>query len=239
MKHLFGNLRGDIFGGITAGIVALPLALAFGVHSGMGAAAGLYGAIALGFFAAVFGGTNTQISGPTGPMTVISAVIIAEAVTYAGNLEDGLNIILVTFLLAGAFQILLGFLRIGRYIRFIPYPVISGFMTGIGVIIILLQIFPMFGEVSPHSMFEVILNAHTALLNVNWYSFGLGIGTIAIVYLFPYITRLIPSQLIALTAVTAVAYFMKMPVPTIGDIPRALPKLQFNTIFSFNIFSKF
>ncbi|RKN83007.1 SulP family inorganic anion transporter [Ulvibacterium marinum] len=146
MKKLFVNLKGDLFGGITAGIVALPLALAFGVSSGLGPSAGLYGAIFISFFAALFGGTNTQISGPTAPMTAVSMVIIASIIAvYDGSVEKALPAILTVFLLAGLMQIGLGLLGIGRYIRYIPYPVVSGFMTAIGVIIIITQILPALG----------------------------------------------------------------------------------------------
>ena len=142
----FSHFRGDLFGGITAGIVALPLALAFGLQSGLGAAAGLYGAIFIGFFAALFGGTNTQISGPTAPMTAVSMVVIAGIVAAnEGNLERAIPSILMVFLLAGIIQVVLGFLKVGQYIRYIPYPVVSGFMTGIGVIIIITQLLPMLG----------------------------------------------------------------------------------------------
>ena len=146
MAKLLNNLRGDLFGGITAGIVALPLALAFGVSSGLGPSAGLYGAIFISFFAALFGGTNTQISGPTAPMTAVSMVIIAGIIAvYDGSVEKALPAILMVFLLAGLMQIGLGLLGIGRYIRYIPYPVVSGFMTAIGVIIIITQILPALG----------------------------------------------------------------------------------------------
>ena len=142
----FNYLKGDLLGGLTAGIVALPLALAFGLQSGMGAEAGLYGAIFISFFAALFGGTNTQISGPTAPMTTVSTVAIAGIVaSFGGNLERALPSILIVFLIAGLFQILIGFLKVGKYIRFIPYPVLSGFMTGIGIIILVTQLFPMLG----------------------------------------------------------------------------------------------
>ena len=146
MKKLFSNIKGDAFGGITAGIVALPLALAFGVSSGLGPTAGLYGAIFISFFAALFGGTNTQISGPTAPMTAVSMVIIAGIVAVNdGNIEKALPVILTVFLLAGLMQIGLGVIGIGKYIRYIPYPVVSGFMTAIGVIILVTQIFPSVG----------------------------------------------------------------------------------------------
>ena len=146
MKKLFSNIKGDAFGGITAGIVALPLALAFGVSSGLGPTAGLYGAIFISFFAALFGGTNTQISGPTAPMTAVSMVIIAGIVAANdGDLSKALPAILTVFLLAGLFQIVLGVIGLGKYIRYIPYPVVSGFMTAIGVIILLTQILPSLG----------------------------------------------------------------------------------------------
>ncbi|WP_104735223.1 SulP family inorganic anion transporter [Hanstruepera ponticola] len=146
MKNLFSNLRGDAFGGITAGIVALPLALAFGVSSGLGPDAGLYGAIFISFFAALFGGTNTQISGPTAPMTAVSMVVIAGIIaTNDGDVEKALPAILTVFLLAGLMQIGLGAIGLGKYIRYIPYPVVSGFMTAIGVIILLTQVLPSLG----------------------------------------------------------------------------------------------
>jgi len=148
MKNLFDfkHLKGDLLGGITAGIVALPLALAFGLQSGLGAEAGLYGAIFISFFASLFGGTNTQISGPTAPMTAVSMVVIAGIIAAnEGNLEKEIPSILIVFLLAGLMQIGIGFLKVGRYIRYIPYPVVSGFMTGIGVIILITQILPMVG----------------------------------------------------------------------------------------------
>ena len=148
MKNLFNfkHFKGDLFGGITAGIVALPLALAFGVSSGLGPSAGLYGAIFISFFAALFGGTDTQISGPTAPMTAVSMVVIAGILaSFEGDVEKALPAILTVFLLAGLMQVGLGFLGLGKYIKYIPYPVVSGFMTAIGVIILITQILPSVG----------------------------------------------------------------------------------------------
>ena len=146
MKQLFSNIKGDAFGGITAGVVALPLALAFGVSSGLGPSAGLYGAIFISFFAALFGGTNTQISGPTAPMTAVSMVVISGIIAANdGDLSIALPAILTVFLIAGLSQIGLGILGFGKYIKYIPYPVVSGFMTAIGVIILLTQILPSLG----------------------------------------------------------------------------------------------
>jgi SulP family sulfate permease len=146
LKNLFIHIKGDILGGLTAGIVALPLALAFGVSSGLGPSAGLYGAIFLSFFAALFGGTPTQISGPTAPMTAVSMVVIAAILSvHNGSIEQALPYILGVFLLSGIFQIGLGLLGVGKFIKYIPYPVVSGFMTAIGVIILITQISPVLG----------------------------------------------------------------------------------------------
>lgn len=146
MNTFFSNIKGDAFGGITAGIVALPLALAFGVSSGLGPSAGLYGAIFISFFAALFGGTQTQISGPTAPMTAVSMVMIAGIVAANdGDINKAFPLILMVFFLAGLIQVGLGFLGFGKYIKYIPYPVVSGFMTAIGVIILLTQILPSIG----------------------------------------------------------------------------------------------
>ena len=143
---MFTNIKGNLLGGLTAGIVALPLALAFGVSSGLGPSAGLYGAIFLSFFAAFFGGTATQISGPTAPMTAVSMVVIAEIISvHNGSIEKALPYILAVFLLSGIFQIAMGVLGVGKYIKYIPYPVVSGFMTAIGVIILITQILPVIG----------------------------------------------------------------------------------------------
>lgn len=145
-QGFFANFKGDLFGGLTAGIVALPLALAFGVQSGLGAPAGLFGAIFIGFFAALFGGTPTQISGPTAPMTAVSMLVIAGIIqANDGVVADALPSILMVFLLSGVFQILFGIIKVGALIKYIPYPVVSGFMTGIGVIILITQLLPLFG----------------------------------------------------------------------------------------------
>ena len=146
MKFNIPHLKGDVLGGLTAGVVALPLALAFGVSSGLGPSAGLYGAIFLSFFAALFGGTPTQISGPTAPMTAVSMVVIAGISSlHDGNLSQALPYILMVFILSGIFQIIFGLIGLGKYIKYIPYPVVSGFMTAIGVIILITQIQPMTG----------------------------------------------------------------------------------------------
>ena len=228
----FNNLRGDVFGGITAGIVALPLALAFGVQSGAGPVAGLYGAIVLGIFAATFGGTSSQVSGPTGPMTVVAALVVIKAIEEYGSLEAGMGFIICIFLLAGVVQILLGILKLGAYIKYIPYPVVSGFMSGIGGIIILFQIYPFFGQTSPKKVLDVITNIVDVIPIINWEAMIIASSTIAIIYLFPKITKAIPSTLVALISMTIVTTFIGLEVPVIGTIPSSLPELKIGAIAS-------
>lgn len=219
------NLKGDFTGGLVAGVVALPLALAFGVQSGLGATAGLYGAIAVGIFAAIFGGTATQASGPTGPMTVVSAALVAGAIELTGSLEAGMGIILVAFFLGGLFQVAFGFMNIAGYVKYFPYPVVSGFMSGVGLIIVLLQIFPFAGLPASKSTIDVISNL-PALAGANVYALILGAITVGIYLLFPKITKAVPSALVALITATLIAYFSGWDVPIIGEIPSGLPALQ-------------
>lgn len=221
------TIKGDLFGGITAGIVALPLAMAFGVQSGLGAEAGLYGAIAIGIVAAIFGGTKTQISGPTGPMTVVSSLIAATALAQAPTLEIGLAMVFLTFFVAGLLQIVFGLTQVGKLVQFIPYPVVSGFMSGIGLIIIFLQLFPLVGHSSPNKIVDVFVNIMTPLQNMNWAAFMLGLLTIGIIYLFPRFTKVVPSTLVALIVVSGIPQFISMDIPKIGDIPEGLPNLNF------------
>ncbi len=227
----FKNFKGDLTGGLVAGVVALPLALAFGVQSGMGAAAGLYGAIAVGIFAALFGGTDTQASGPTGPMTVVAAALVATALELNGSLENAMGVILLTFLLGGLIQIIFGLLNIAGYVRYFPYPVISGFMSGVGLIIIILQLFPLVGLSSPKSTISVIQELPRMFTEGNGYALALGILTVIIYYVFPKITKAIPSALVALVVASLVGYFLQWDVPVIGEIPSGLPSLQTDTFF--------
>ncbi len=301
----FKHIKGDLFGGITAGIVALPLALAFGVSSGLGPSAGLYGAIFVSFFAALFGGTNTQISGPTAPMTAVSMVVIASIIaTFNGDITKALPAILTVFLLAGLIQIILGMMGLGKYIKYIPYPVVSGFMTAIGIIILITQILPSVGyypkedatfveQFKPQAK-EVILKnilkdeknegllvlenlkqtinkaenitesqildesrviagkessgvlgaikvLPRALNNINWLELLLTLITIIIVYGFKYITKKIPSALVALLVVSGIAIGFKLDYRPIEEIPSGLPipNLNIFTEFNFNTISPF
>jgi SulP family sulfate permease len=225
MKNLFANVRGDITGGITAGVVALPLALALGVASGVGPMAGMYGAIAVGFFAALFGGTPSQISGPTGPMVVVLAGLFA-------SLSGDVELIFTAVLLAGLFQILFGFLGIGNYIRLVPYPVISGFMSGIGAIIIILQIGRLLGHEPPGGTLGALGYIPTALADINFATLALGIGTLVIAYKWPAsLGKYVPGALAALIIGTLVSLFITN-VPILGDIPTGLPSLHLPTFES-------
>ncbi len=228
----FKFTSGDIFGGLTAGVVALPLALAFGVQSGMGAAAGLYGAICIGLFASVFGGTPSQISGPTGPMTVVTTTTVAAFIAVTGSLELALGALVACFVLTGILQIVMGVSRIGSLIRYIPYPVVSGFMSGIGVIIILLQLFPALGQASPQNTLGVVTSIGSAFTGINVWALLYSALTILIIYTFPYINKKIPGSLVALIVVTILAVFLQKEVPTIGTIPQGIPEFRLNDIFS-------
>ncbi|MFT4669370.1 MAG: SulP family sulfate permease, partial [Ulvibacter sp.] len=228
----FSNLKGDLTGGLVAGVVALPLALAFGVQSGMGAIAGLYGAIMVGIFAAIFGGTQTQASGPTGPMTVVSAALITAAIQITGSLEAAMGIILLSFLLGGVLQIIFGLINIAGYVKYFPYSVVSGFMSGVGLIIVILQLFPFVGLSSAKSTFAVLQDFPRLFTELNIYSLALGILTVLIYYLFPLITKAIPSALVALVVAALTGYILGWDVPVIGEIPSGIPNLQISTMFT-------
>lgn len=222
------SIKSNIFSGVTAAVVALPLALAFGVASGAGASAGLYGAIILGFFAATFGGTSTQISGPTGPMTVITATAVAA---FPNDLISVMSIIF----LSGLIQISFGIVGIGKWIKYIPYPVISGFMSGVGVIIIILQINPFLGVEAYGSVIYTLSQLLDTLKQADQNSLIIAYLTLAIMFLTPkFISKVIPSALIALIVVTYFTIYMGYEVAKIGEIPMSLPKIIFP--FSFDLF---
>ena len=225
------RIRGDLLGGLVAAVIALPLALAFGVQSGLGAEAGLYGAIATGIVAAVFGGTPTQVTGPTGPMTVVSSTVVSLAIADAGDIDSALGVILLTFFVGGAAQVVLGLLGVAKYVRYFPYPVISGFMSGVGLIIVVLQIWPFLGTASPKSTIEVISDLGEPLSNINWAAVGIGALTVAVFYVVPRITKVVPAALGALIVATIVSELMGLDVAKIGDLPEGLPSLQVGTMF--------
>jgi SulP family sulfate permease len=213
------RLQGDLFGGLTAAIVALPLALAFGVASGAGPMAGLYGAICVGLFAALFGGTPAQISGPTGPMTIVMASVFTQ---FAGQPAVAFTVVL----LAGAFQVLFGWLRLGRYVNLMPYPVISGFMTGIGCILIIMELDPLLGFPTPQNVINALTVLPGYLANLNPGALAIGALALGVVLFTPKrIGRVVPSPLIAIVVCSLAA--LGLPeVPVLGAIPSGLPQLQ-------------
>lgn len=235
----FKNLRGDLFGGLTAAIVSLPLALAFGVASGAGPIAGLYGAVCVGFFAALFGGTPTLISEPTGPMTVVMTAVVASLTAKAASPEEGLALAFTVVMLAGIFQILFGIFRLGKYITLMPYSVISGFMSGIGVILVILQIAPFLGQASPKGgVLGTLTKLPELLQNIDPVETILGAITLAVIFLMPAkAKKYCPPQLAALIIGTLVSliFFKGADIRIIGEIPMGLPELQMPTFSANNL----
>ena len=222
------NVRGDVFGGVTAAVIALPMALAFGVASGAGAEAGLYGAILVGLFAALFGGSPTLISEPTGPMTVIFTAVIAKLI--ASDPVNGMAMAFTVVVMAGMFQILFGALRLGKYVTLMPYSVVSGFMSGIGIILIILQIGPLLGQPSPSGGVLAVLEGLPDLVaGIRAEETALALLTVAILFLMPgRFKRYVPPQLLALIAGTlvSIALLHSEEIRRIGEIPTGLPEFQ-------------
>ncbi len=225
------HLRGDIFGGVTAAVVSLPMALAFGVASGAGPVAGLYGAVLVGLFAAVFGGTSTLISEPTGPMTVVMSAVLTTMM--ASNPENGMAMAFTVVMIAGVFQILLGLLKLGKYITLMPYSVISGFMSGIGVILILLQIAPFLGQAPPEGGVMGTLQAIPELWkNITPHETLLALLSLAVLFLVPKTwAKFVPPQLIVLVLGTLASlyFFTDLDIRRIGEIPLGLPSIHLPT----------
>ncbi len=221
MKYSLDTFRGDLFGGLTSTVVALPVALGFGIASGMGAAAGLHGAIAVGFFASAFGGTRSQISGPTAPMTVVMAVVITSHTT---SLAEALTVVVM----AGLLQILLGLSRIGRFVAYTPYVVVSGFMSGVGIIIMLMQILPALGApIAPGGPMGAASALPDAVLNIDANAAAVAAVTLAIAFLWPRrLARFVPGLLAAMAAGTLLGVVWLKGAPAIGPIPTDLPGLQ-------------
>ncbi len=201
-EYSVSQLRGDILGGVTATVISMPIALAFGVASGLGAVAGLYGAIAVGFFAAIFGGTNTQISQPTAPMTVAMAVIVT---TYADSFGEAFTIVMM----AGTFQVLLGVSRIGRYVAYTPRVVVSGFMSGIGLIVMTMHLLPLMGmPPSQGGALGTLTELPEAINNANFQALAIGGVSLAIAILWPAkVEKFVPGPIVAILVGTVLSIF--------------------------------
>ena len=225
------NIRGDIFGGLSAAVVSLPMALAFGVASGAGAAAGVYGALLVGLFASLFGGCKTLISEPTGPMTVVFTVVIANMI--AAHPEQGMAMAFTVVMMAGVVQIILSSLKLGRYLTMIPYSVISGFMSGIGCILIILQLAPLIGAKSPEpGVLGTLSNLSEIFSQFSLNEVSLAVISAAILFLTPKsITKKVPPQLLALIGVTVISVilFGNSNISRIGAIEIGLPSFYFPT----------
>lgn len=226
----FGNLRGDLLGGLTAAIVSLPMALTFGIASGVGAEAGLYGAILIGLFASLFGGTATLISEPTGPMTVVMASVVSSLL--ASNPENGLAMAFTVVILAGMFQIVFGMMKLGKYITLMPYSVVSGFMSGIGVILIILQLAPAMGQATPSGgVVGTLLELPSIVANINNYELFLFGITLACLFFTPRSIRMrFPPQLLALVGISVLAALLlqqndNVSLRMIGQIEVGIPTL--------------
>ncbi|WP_087505332.1 SulP family inorganic anion transporter [Neiella marina] len=233
------NVKGDLFGGVTTAIVSLPMALAFGVASGAGAEAGLWGAILVGLFAALFGGSRTLISEPTGPMTVVMAAVLTSMM--AKHPDGGLAMAFTVVMMAGAFQIALGALKLGKYITLMPYSVISGFMSGVGVILVILQLGPFLGQPTPAGGAIGTIQALPDLIrNIDFGEFLLGSLTLGVLFFMPKkYKKQVPPQLVALVAVTLVSMllFSSEGIRRIGEIPSGLPSIVWPT-FSWGLLSE-
>ncbi len=213
---LFSNLLGDVMGGIMTTVVAIPVAMAFGIASGLGAAAGLYGAMCCGLFTALFGGTKGQQSGPTGPVAVIIASMLA-----ANN--GNLSIVFAAIILGGILQIVAGKFGWGDLVRYLPYPVISGFMTGIAFIIILLHVNPLFGIKGSKQIMENIASFPSIATEMNLAALGIGVLTLVLIYGMKLISKKIPASLIALLIASTASVVLNLKIPRIGEIPSQLP----------------
>ena len=223
-----GNIRGDVFGGVTAAVIALPMALAFGVASGAGAEAGLYGAIFVGLFASLFGGSPSLISEPTGPMTVVFTAVIAKLI--ASDPTNGMAMAFTVVIMAGLFQILFGVMKLGKYVTLMPYTVVSGFMSGIGIILIILQLGPLLGQPAPAGGVIGVLESLPILLSgIQADESMLAVLTLGILFLLPKsLKKYLPPQLVALIVCTliSVVFLNIADVRRIGEIPTGLPDFQ-------------
>lgn len=235
-KTLKKTIKGDFTGGLTAAIIALPMALAFGLQCNPDhPEIGLYTAIFLAIIASIVAGTKTLISDPTGPMTIIAAGIIASA----GGAESGLSTIIVSFAFAGIFQILFGLIKVAQYVKYISYPVLSGFMGGIGIIIILFQWNSFFGDPPRKEIFDIIGHLPEPIIHHHWSAIILGLSTLTLIYLIPLLSKKLPSGLIALVVGTIISFFLDpswgsdWEFETIGFIPDNLPSFKME-IFNFD-----
>lgn len=224
-KGIISNVRGDVLAGITVAMVVLPMALAFGVASGLGAIAGMWSAVAAGLIAGPLSGSAWSVGGPTGPLT-----IQILSMTQTNQLADGspdFIFVFTTVALAGFLLIMMGLLKLGQFIKFTPYSVISGFMTGLGVLYMLLQLNPFLGLPGVKSITSAITELPSSLAHASPLAMGVGVLTLLIVVYWPKISPVtwLPGPLIGLLAGTVATVVFGLDIPKIGDIPTGLPEL--------------
>lgn len=226
------NLRGDAFGGLTAAVVALPMALAFGVAATGDPAPGLWGAVIIGLVASLFGGTPTLISEPTGPMTVVFTSVILSFTATAPDKATAMAMAFTVVILAGLFQILFGVFRLGRYVTQMPYTVISGFMSGIGAILVILQLPAFLGQTASGGVMGTLTSLPSLVMGVQPMELLLALITVAILWFTPAgIKKFCPPQLLALVlgTVLSVTLFQSAELKTIPPFTAELPTLQMPT----------
>lgn len=232
IKSRLQILSGDVFGGINSAIIALPQALAFGVATGFGASAGIWGAIILCFAAGILGPKVPLISGPTGPMTIVIASVAAA-------LSHDINAVIIIMLLAALIQLLFSVTSVSDIVKYVPYPVISGFMNGVGIIIILIQLNPLIGHPTISNTFDSIKHFFINAQNINMPAMYLGLLTLLIVFAIPKkINKYVPSQILALVVCTLISVKLGLDVPRISEIsvefPKiAMPVLEMNKIITY------
>lgn len=222
------SLQKDLLAGLIVGIVALPLAIAFAIASGVSPEKGIFTAVIAGFIISLLGGSRVQIGGPTGAFIVIVYGIVQQY---------GVNGLLMATFIAGIILILMGMAKLGAVIRFIPYPLIVGFTSGIAVIIFSSQLKDLFGlqiEALPADFLEKWNSYFLHFSSVNWYSFAIASFTVLVVFFWPRVTHKIPGSLIAILVSTVIVHIFQLPVETIGSrfhsIPSSLPAPAFPRI---------
>lgn len=235
MRKWWNERRGDVIGGLNAAVIALPLAIAFGMESGLGASAGLVGAIVMGVVASLFGGTTSLISGPTAAMTVASSLIIAREFEQSPDQGTALTTIFIIFLIAGLLQVIFGLLRLGQYIRFAPYPLVAGFMNGIGLMMVIFQLLPLVGHHPSIHFEEIVVSVSGVHDEINVQALALGLLTIAVIYIFPRFSKKIPAILVALVASTTVAVVAGLNVPTLADVPDEWIKWRWSHLVDYQL----
>lgn len=227
-------LKDEISGGLTAAVLALPVAIAFGLQSGLGPEAGIYTSIIMAIVVTTFGATKGMIADPASPLAILATITVASSNSLKGDLNSALPMILFTFILAGGIQIFFGIIKVAKYVRYISYPVLSGFMSGIGVIIILYQWNSITGYNGEKNVWSILSNFHKPLLDPNFTSILLGLICLTIIYGLPRISKKIPAGISALVLTTVISRFLSQDFKMLGNIPSELPDFLGGKLLDFD-----